>query len=224
MFTLAAVSGTTVTEGFRLHESWEGREHSFYHRQHSVDGLRPGAVYVYPTHWRKLPQPNYTRHWNRGTPGSSAAGVEPLNCRRWALQERELSSRRLYFSSEGISWECKDGYWNNELPWGSDFMPFTSANISDRRAKPGETPEIIWQNIIEDYSSMQLTKEEDMLPALSGVAWKLSRKFKCDYAAGIWTEHGLWGILWRASRLWPVETTQGKRCSKLVLGFRDRSN
>jgi hypothetical protein len=46
-----------------------------------------------------------------------------------------------------------------------------------------------WKTITENYAGLSLTKKEDRLPALSGLASKFAEYFKCgpsDYLAGLW--------------------------------------
>jgi hypothetical protein len=48
----------------------------------------------------------------------------PLNNRAWTLQESSLSPRVLRFSKGQIWWQCREGQWNERIPYGND--PFSS--------------------------------------------------------------------------------------------------
>lgn len=57
-----------------------------------------------------------------------------------------------------------------------------------------------WQEEVSDYSKREMTKESDILPALSGLAHKVA-DITCDlYLAGIWKNDLVKGLLWRTWR------------------------
>jgi hypothetical protein len=53
-----------------------------------------------------------------------------------------------------------------------------------------------WLGVIEDYTTRQLTKGEDKLPALSGLAIRLANITGYTYYAGLWRAHILEGLYW----------------------------
>jgi hypothetical protein len=66
-----------------------------------------------------------------------------------------------------------------------------------------------WHSIAEQYSVLQLTKETDRLPALSGLA-KRSPPLLGNYVVGLWSNTLIPDIIWRVNKLdpgfgWPVE-------------------
>ncbi|KAH8748704.1 heterokaryon incompatibility protein-domain-containing protein [Hyaloscypha sp. PMI_1271] len=182
LFTVAALSAAGVTEGFRLYESRKGAQDGFHHVRPGFPHQEQERIYIYQ------PLNSQVCHDD-----------DTLASRGWALQERELSRRRLSYSTEGIQWECKSKCQSNELPWGSTVFMHTGQNISNGHHGNSLDFDGIrqsWCDIVIDYSSRLLTKEEDRLPALSGVAWKMHNQMGNDYVAGIWAKHALSDILW----------------------------
>ncbi|KAF2418947.1 HET-domain-containing protein [Tothia fuscella] len=86
----------------------------------------------------------------------------PLFTRAWALQERVLSPRTVHFGPMELFWECQ-----RDTP--------TSGKAYEKK----------WQSLVGDCSVLKLTKAQNRLPALSGIAKFNSSK----YLGGIWKEH-----------------------------------
>ncbi|KAK3173550.1 hypothetical protein OEA41_006880 [Lepraria neglecta] len=53
-----------------------------------------------------------------------------------------------------------------------------------------------WVSIVETYSKAQLTKSEDKLGSISGLAQRLQRVMKGRYLAGLWEERLIEQLLW----------------------------
>jgi hypothetical protein len=53
-----------------------------------------------------------------------------------------------------------------------------------------------WMDAVERYSLLNLTKESDRLPALAGLAQRISKRFSCRYLAGMWEEDLARNLLW----------------------------
>ncbi|KAI1658608.1 HET-domain-containing protein [Daldinia decipiens] len=60
-----------------------------------------------------------------------------------------------------------------------------------------------WLTIIENYSSRQLTKPTDTLPALSGLAREFHRATGDTYVAGLWKMDLIQGLTWTRASLIP---------------------
>jgi hypothetical protein len=61
-----------------------------------------------------------------------------------------------------------------------------------------------WLEILRRYSSRNLTKPSDKLPALSGLAHEYQMRWGDEYLAGLWREH-LWkGLLWRRNEQYTI--------------------
>ncbi|KAH8890115.1 HET-domain-containing protein [Thozetella sp. PMI_491] len=57
-----------------------------------------------------------------------------------------------------------------------------------------------WHGIVEQYSKLDLTKQTDRLPALSGLASRMSR-FLGAYHAGLWESSLFYDLAWRVDKL-----------------------
>lgn len=103
-----------------------------------------------------------------------------LGTRAWALQEKLLSPRTIYFGDRGAFWECRSLI-------ASEFFP---DEILDRFVHPlvcrTRNHEPQWRQIVELYSAANLTYGKDKLPALSGIAKSEFDGNGDQYLAGIW--------------------------------------
>ena len=126
----------------------------------------------------------------------------PLYVREWALQEREMSPRVVHFTHEQVLWECRclktyegwptenmmkehcqNGYYNERLL--DSINAIGDRNIHD-----------LWYSTVADYSNRLLTKEEDTLPAIAGLAKFVSDYTLSEYVAGLWSEDLLRSLAW----------------------------
>ncbi|KAF7881967.1 uncharacterized protein EAF02_006655 [Botrytis sinoallii] len=155
--------------------------------------------------------------------------MAPLNTRGWVYQERILSPRTVSFYATELVWECRAERWCectriSELPQHNStrMIPADGARIRSLLYKDNgqQLNKILddWYSNIENCAVLQLTKEEDRLPALSGIA---SRTFEAlnqlsksissqgfedshdpQYVAGLWKIHKIDGSLSSRGFLW----------------------
>ncbi|TGO42849.1 hypothetical protein BHYA_0005g01150 [Botrytis hyacinthi] len=155
--------------------------------------------------------------------------MAPLNTRGWVYQERILSPRTVSFYATQLIWQCRMERWCectriSELPQRNSTRMITGDGAMIRsllyKNNKQQLNEILnnWYSDIENYAVLQLTKEEDRLPALSGIA---SRTFKAlnqllksissqgsedlqdpQYIAGLWKIHKGDGSLSPRGFLW----------------------
>ncbi|KAL7624112.1 hypothetical protein AAE478_005669 [Parahypoxylon ruwenzoriense] len=124
--------------------------------------------------------------------------------RGWILQEEVLSRRRIHFTDTELKWKCPSAAnCDCGLPTPPDMGdPGTNFSILETpekgRAQLWKTPAWLWQQLVEHYTSRDLTFETDRLVALAGMASKIPR-LPGDYIAGLWRDHLNTGILWKAS-------------------------
>jgi hypothetical protein len=134
----------------------------------------------------------------------------PLCQRAWALQERLLSPRLLYYSDGETFWEClvhtaREG--NHRIiphkPTPYRYESYECPQVRIQLVKPLEDnpsfPVSIpsdWQIIVSEYSRCRLTYRSDKLPALSGLASMYRRNTGYTYVAGMWTENLADELLW----------------------------
>jgi hypothetical protein len=149
----------------------------------------------------------------------------PSNNRGWVLQERLLSPRVLHFS-DYIFWECKsvsaceiaptgkpdlDTYNGNESFYTSlilaiDKLSTECADLKDGGCHSIKKAHSAWWELVFKYSQCQLSKDDDILVAISGVAKVVERAMNDEYLAGLWRSMLLIDLLWNTKRSqWPTE-------------------
>ena len=136
-----------------------------------------------------------------------------INTRGWVLQERILANRILHFGERQLMWECREKDAAETYPNG---LPRAISTGSDVRFKdlcpntylqqvrrfkglsinPGVFAHLLWMRVVEAYSRCQLTKPDDKLPALSGIAKRMSDILGDDYVAGMWRRYLASELIW----------------------------
>ena len=133
-----------------------------------------------------------------------------LSKRGWILQERLLSCGVLHYHSDEISWECwtclrretdarsfagggLEGGGLTHLDYGRDFR----RRLFHHDIRLLASVEIFrkWHSAVHFYSGLDLTKESDRLPALSGIASEFANTRGLSYMGGLWQEDPL-ALLW----------------------------
>ena len=124
----------------------------------------------------------------------------PLNRRAWVVQERLLTSRVLHYGRGQIFWECHELEACETFPVGlppnllSTGFKSLEPHIDDnrRRAVFREEPDLdldayhVWNKIVQAFTRSSLTKPEDKLIALSGLASRVQQILDDEYLAGLW--------------------------------------
>lgn len=149
----------------------------------------------------------------------------PLSQRAWVVQERILPPRTLHMGQSQIFWECDEGvaceFWLDavpkafEDPFGSMFRNIQE-ELHKAQVKPSTTGAAnalsvseyrhpaptytLWGLVVEHYTKCKLTKSQDKLVAISGIA-KLFQAFLPgdNYLAGLWKNDLAYGLLWRSA-------------------------
>ena len=134
----------------------------------------------------------------------------PLSGRAWVLQERLLSPRTLHYTKTQLFWECRESKACESSP---DPYPKSRINLADHFESPlhretaheldGLNAEPLhrhWPEIIEKYTDTSMTKPEDKLVAISGLARQVYSITKDGYCAGIWKKDLVTQLLWRLQR------------------------
>lgn len=153
---------------------------------------------------------DYYRVLGRGSPGHPYDRVRgnpvvdrtkyyqrPLMHRAWGLQERLLSPRYLHFNRHEMIWECKEEV-------GCECGSRSVLKIAMKQSFHAgfyclEDIDETWRQLVTAYSMLNLTKESDKLPALSGLAAKVAavRKPDSHYLAGLWSDSIYHDLLWQ---------------------------
>ncbi|KAF4815295.1 hypothetical protein CGCSCA5_v007165 [Colletotrichum siamense] len=134
--------------------------------------------------------------------------VKTLADRGWVFQERFLAPRALSFHGQRISWECCEG-----RGWEGILQGFNeSISIMDRllasiqqateasHGKMTETTLGLWSEVVRLYSQCKLTKSEDKLLALMGVAKVFQELTGDTYLAGVWRSQLLAQLHWQTGQ------------------------
>ncbi|OBT81175.1 hypothetical protein VE02_10248 [Pseudogymnoascus sp. 03VT05] len=136
-----------------------------------------------------------------------------LATRGWALQERYLSERILYYGKRQLYWECRgllcaadgdepDKYNENQF-WRWHHGPQDIQKLTPNSTVADITPQkyrelySTWYSILEEYSKRNLTVTSDKFPAISGIAAQFAHLTGDKYVAGLWGKDLRVGLLWR---------------------------
>ena len=134
----------------------------------------------------------------------------PLCQRAWAVQERLLAPRNLHFGKRQLGFECAEWIACETFPGGFPGNLVSTAHwkqrCSVRRAmidrkdiKVGaiDSMRIAWAFLVIEFSKGQLTRPQDKLAAVFGVASKMREAIDSSYLAGLWVNQLLEQLLWR---------------------------
>ena len=130
----------------------------------------------------------------------------PLLNRGWVFQERLLSPRIVHFAENELIWECMecDDCECGAMTDGHDawLASKSSSYLVQWHMIKNDHLELLrtWSKLINNYSSLELSKPSDIFPAISGIAKSFGRATGWEYIAGIWKETMPRGLLWHAER------------------------
>jgi hypothetical protein len=188
----------------------------FLHAREQADMISLGTFRI-----QLLPPEN--SRWTHDT-SIDPMHAEPLNGRAWCLQERVLPKRKLFYGGAQMFWECQTlraseggdvidhigGISLSQVCRTSNsstsvFLRHAAGKLEEERAEEKEQEGryrwIDWYQMVEEYSTRQLTKDDDRLVALGGLARLVAQSTKSNYVAGIWETGLVEGLMWaRKSR------------------------
>jgi hypothetical protein len=131
-----------------------------------------------------------------------------LNKRGWVLQERLLAPRTLHFTTTQIFWECRESLASEQFPSGvpwtklhPDYIDMSfKANLQNLWKGRSSSDQVydLWYRILQLYTCMELTVDDDRLIAISGIARAVKEALPWHekYLAGLWEAHLPWNLLW----------------------------
>jgi hypothetical protein len=127
----------------------------------------------------------------------------PLNSRAWVLQERLLSRRILHFAKDAVFWECSELKASTFEPNGIPDVELLADPIlytySLRNLTTVECAQSAWLELVQHYTKLGITKVQDRLPALSGLAKLIQTPTNDTYVAGLWKHNLVEGLAWALS-------------------------
>lgn len=124
--------------------------------------------------------------------------------RGWALQERLLSPRILYFSRNQLVFECNDKIRCESFPDGIPWFIREVDLFRIYKIKEFCSTGPHWARLVEQYTECTLTDPRDILVAVSGMIRKAQEQRGDVCIAGIWRKNCEQELLWYRS-----STTQG---------------
>lgn len=147
----------------------------------------------------------------RGSPDDSSHTAGPrgerpkrskLSTRGWVLQERLLSPRILHFTTNEMAWECVT-HVRCECqvdPQRSMKDVFKQRFVKQSSSYHGDgIVELKWYDVVEEFTSRDLTFETDRLPAIAGLAAELQKRTPHKYLSGLWDDFIELDLLWSTS-------------------------
>lgn len=162
----------------------------------------------------------------------------PLNSRAWVSQERQLSRRIMHFSRTQLFWECYEctacemhpkrlpdwampSWWDDPTAMKRqlhDFMQQDKNDLDTKLISPNSRPGLddklyfAWGSFRIMYSQCGLTKDNDKLVALRGIAQQISQETGDELIAGLWQSRMIEELCWFKHLFWdevpPEEPTQ----------------
>lgn len=136
------------------------------------------------------------------SPRFAARGAEfsfqNLDYRGWVAQERLLSRRTIHWANDQIFWEC------SEVSLATEALPIgiETGRISGHhppynwKSENVDAQHSLWLRILQAYTRRRLTRSEDILPAIAGVARKTNSVLSDIYIAGHFKSHLPSSLLW----------------------------
>ena len=147
-------------------------------------------------------------------PGPDCIGDHrpPLNTRAWVIQERALSPRTLYYGSM-IYWECiqcrafecRPQLEDYERPDGGRLRQISGKKhafkrlLEHCRTNSYDDWKYDWRTMVEEYSTCQLSNDDDKWSAFKGLAMEVERNCGERLLGGLWQNHLPGDLLWVAS-------------------------
>lgn len=130
-----------------------------------------------------------------------------LSSRGWVLQERILSPRLIHFGPGGsLYFESREGVEHVETGLEPNYHPFPRLRSALQRLDQRDTtptpPDVVqrvytdWYEILMRFSTCSLSKKEDKLVALQGIARKCQELTGDILTDGVWMNASGFCLLW----------------------------
>jgi hypothetical protein len=129
----------------------------------------------------------------------------PLLTRGWGFQERMLATRIVHFTPSELVWECQRSRRCECRVMESKLYPVmnnlgSALRMCLKQTNDERSMRQMWREIVNSYSVRKLTRIEDKLPALSGIAGLLKECSGDNYCAGLWERSLPFDLLWRCDQ------------------------
>ena len=135
----------------------------------------------------------------------------PLLQRAWVVQERLLAPRSLHFGKRQLGFECNEWLACETYPVGfpENLLDFKQLKQHCSVRRPFEkredlgfaidTMRLAWLLFVLEFTKNKLSRVQDKLPAVLGVATQMREAIGSLYVAGLWVDHLLEQLLWRVN-------------------------
>lgn len=132
----------------------------------------------------------------------------PLSSRAWTFQEYLLCPRVIYFGHDTLIWDCLQGErdeWLGKLKGRFRSSSLTKERLNEtmwqsiqKAVDSYQIPpfNVLWNDIISEYRSRALTKSDDRVIAIAGIACAIRSINKFTYLAGHWSNYMTSSLLW----------------------------
>ncbi|KAJ4198714.1 hypothetical protein NW767_008705 [Fusarium falciforme] len=126
----------------------------------------------------------------------------PLMNRAWVMQERLLSPRTLYFTSQELVWECRSRNVCQCSPILGGFRAQVYGFPDNSKLQPTEahldTSALIskWYEVVEIYTQLKLSHPGDKLMAIDGIAQYMAPMRESQHFAGLWADSFVPDLAW----------------------------
>ena len=124
----------------------------------------------------------------------ASSTLDPLDARGWTLQERDLSTRRVVYSTREAQWVCRT------LSRCECFPEYQIPQTSTKE----ESNHLRWTNAVNELTQRNFTYNIDKLPAISGIASEIGSITHSEYPAGLWMNELPLQLLWVSKETQPL--------------------
>jgi len=126
--------------------------------------------------------------------------------RGWVLQERMLASRTLFWTEDGLFWQCSELH-ASEFEAAIEFDQFdpqrtfplldeVANSLTSENDYPN--PHYAWTKVLAEFSTKALTVTTDKLAAVEGLANEVARLTSRTYESGVWRHNLYLELAWSA--------------------------
>lgn len=131
-----------------------------------------------------------------------------LDTRAWVFQERILSPRTVHVTRNFIHLECRTELVCERMSAAGDCHHSGAVSKADYQSlfsvlgmeALDESFSTFflstWHEIVKKYSTTNLTRSEDLLVAIAGLATRVQRQSQLTWSFGLWREHLLQEMCW----------------------------
>jgi hypothetical protein len=120
-----------------------------------------------------------------------------LSKRGWVLQGRMTACRTLFWTEDGLFWECSERRTSEYGAMSKSVYEYP--NLSEVVRGLGNDSSIsrrAWPHVLENYSTKALTVVTDRLPAIRGLGAEVAKLTGKEFAMGVFKDNLLYELAW----------------------------